>query len=202
MRYAGLVRSPEDVARMAERLPEGSLAVDDGGEWSAYVELYRPASDEEAGKDAEREAWARRRDALVEARDAVAARRKKWYARRIENGTHAMGAVAALLLASARKRNAASYYRTFADIVAGFEEETGVEVPIELSPALAAWVWEKNARDLGESPAVLSGGGIEADDAEKWLAWTAAFERDGYEPDEADDAMKEACLQAVKDEEE
>ena len=130
------------------------------------------------------------------------ARRKKWYARRIENGTHAMGAVAALLLASARKRNAASYYRTFADIVAGFEEETGVEVPIGLSPALAAWVWEKNARDLGESPAVLSDGGIEADDAEKWLAWTAAFERDGYESDEADDAMKEACLQAVKDEEE
>lgn len=202
MRYAGLVRSPVDVAQMAERLPEGSLAVDDGNEWSAYVELYRPASDEEAERDAESEAWARRRDALVEARDAVAARRKKWYARRIENGTHAMGAVATLLLASARKRNAASYYRTFADVVAGFEEETGVEVPIGLSPALAAWVWEKNARDLGESPAVLSGGVVEAGDAEKWLAWTAAFERDGYEPDEADEAMKEACLQAAKDEEE
>lgn len=196
MRYSCRCSSPEDVAGMAASLNDGAVA-NVAESWSVFCEFYEPVSTD---TDAEREAEERRRrrDELEEAAKSGARRRLKWFATKLENDEYRTGVVAAMLEGKVNARRTAQYSaREIGDFIDEFMEESGVEaVAFEWTPWLAAYSYARYARSLGESPTVAFDGTIVKKDAGEWLDWLGACVSDGYQPDEADELLKKACVTA------
>lgn len=201
LRYSRRTDEPGALASMAEEAPDGSAFVVAATGWGAYAELYVPA-DEAADREAEE--TARRADALREAAEAGALRRKRWFAGRIEAGLCGKGAVSSALLAEVRRRRKADYCAMgFADWIADFCDETAIDEPIVyMTPFLAAYAYQRHARALGERPSVRYDATVDGREAGAWLDWLGMCVDDGYVPDEADRLLQAACVAAFDENQE
>lgn len=192
--YRACESRPSAVAEAFLRLPEGTRAwLCEGSYGGPEVRFYSPTG----GGDAEDEARSERTHEVEGMIEEGKARRLRWFARTLGDAGACPNAKRILLGSFFTSDTDYSYRREPADNLNEFAEAAGIEadgIPRPCSGALAAYLYMSQRRELPKTCARGIVGGARINDwtegrMRDWIGWMDACAADGYEADEADEAL-------------
>ena len=193
--YRACEGNPSAMAEAFGRLPEGTRAwLCENNYGGPEVRFYSPTG----GGDAEDEARSERAHEVEGMIEEGKARRLRWFARTLGDAGACPNAKRILLGSFFSTSDMGySYRREPADDLDEFAEAAGIEadgIPRSCSGALAAYLYVSQRRELPKTCARDIVGGARISDwtegrMRDWIGWMDACAADGYEADEADEAL-------------